>query len=98
MTNGPTTLPTDDAGRTALILDVVAKETGVPRDRLQPEATLTDLEIASLDMVQTVFELESRFNIEIPVVADRTGAEFETVGDLVQHVLGAIKAAEQDRV
>ncbi len=98
MTNGPTTLPTDDAGRTALILDVVAKETGVARDRLQPGANLAELEIASLDMVQTVFELESRFDIEIPVVADRTGAEFETVGDLVGHVLGAIKAAAQDPV
>ena len=98
MTNGPPTLPTDDAGRTALILDVVAKETGVPRDRLQPEAVLADLEIASLDMVQTVFELEGQFGIEIPVVADRTGAEFETVGQLVQHVLVAIKASVQDRV
>ncbi len=87
----PTPIPTDDAGRTALILDIVAKETGVARDRLLPGESLTALEIPSLDMVQTVFELESRFGIEIPVVADRTGAEFETVGDLVQHVLAAIR-------
>jgi acyl carrier protein len=87
----PALLPTDDAGRTALILDIVAKETGVARDRLLLDASLSALEIPSLDMVQTVFELESRFGIEIPVIADRTGAEFETVGDLVQHVLAAIR-------
>ena len=81
----------DDPGRTALILDILAKETGVARERLQMTASLAALEIASLDMVQTVFELESRFGIEIPVVPDRTGAEFETVGDLVRHVLTAIR-------
>ncbi len=89
-------LPIDDAGRTELILDVVAKETGVARDRLLPNASLSALEIPSLDMVQTVFELESRFGIEIPVVVNRSGAEFETVGDLVGHVLTAI--GQQRRV
>ena len=81
----------DDAARTAVILDILAKETGIARDRLQMQASLPSLEIASLDMVQTVFELETRFGIEIPVVPDRTGAEFETVGDLVRHVLTAIR-------
>jgi acyl carrier protein len=83
-------LPIDDAGRTELILDVVAKETGVARERLLRNASLAALEIPSLDMVQTVFELESRFAIEIPVVVNKSGAEFETVGDLVDHVLTAI--------
>ena len=95
MTEATTPLPTDDAGRTELILDVMAAQTGVARNRLLPDASLAALEIPSLDMVQTVFELESRFGIEIPVVADRTGTEFETVGALVQHVLTAI--ADQSR-
>ena len=68
------------------ILDIVAKETGVARDRLTPEARIEDLGIPSLDMVQAIFEIESRYNVEIPVVPDRAGAEFETVGDLVAHV------------
>lgn len=90
MTKLPAPLPSDDAGRTALILDIIAKETGVARDRLTSHASLTALEIPSLDMVQAVFELESRFGIEIPVAVSRSGAEFDTVGDLVKHVLTAI--------
>ncbi len=87
----PAPLPLDDIGRTALILDILAKETGVARERLDPHASLAALEIPSLDMVQAVFELESRFRIEIPVVPDRGNGEFETVGDLVHHVLTAIR-------
>jgi acyl carrier protein len=88
--NDPAKLPADDAGRTALILDIVAKETGVVRDRLQLDQPLAALEVPSLDMVQAVFELESRFGIQIPVAVGPNGAEFETVGDLVNQVLGAI--------
>jgi acyl carrier protein len=73
--------------RTPEILDIVAKETGVPRDRLLPDASIEELGIASLDMVQTIFEIESRYDVEIPVVADRVGAEFTTVGGLLSHVL-----------
>jgi acyl carrier protein len=89
-------LPADDTGRTALILDIMAKETGVPRDRLALDQSLAVLEVPSLDMVQTVFELESRFGIEIPVINNAGSTEFETVGDLVAQVLAAI--GQKDRV
>jgi acyl carrier protein len=79
--------------RTVTILDIVAKETGVERTRLQPEAKIEELGISSLDMTQTVFELESRFDIEIPVVAESAGAEFATVGDLLRHVLKTLDEA-----
>lgn len=70
------------------ILDIVARETGVARSQLDPEATIQALGIASLDMVQAVFALETRFGVEIPVASERAGsAEFATVGDLVAHVL-----------
>ena len=69
------------------ILAIVAKETGVPRDKLVPEAELATLDIPSLDMVQAIFAIEERFQIDIPVVSDQTGGEFKTVGELVAHVL-----------
>ena len=75
------------------ILDIVAKETGIARDRLTPEATIDALGIASLDMVQTIFALESQYDIEIPVVSDQAGAEFATVGSLVRHVLQTLDKA-----
>lgn len=76
--------------RTSEILDIVAKETSIARDRLAPETAISSLDIASLDMVQTIFALESRFDVEIPVAGGGEGGEFATVGDLVQHVLAAI--------
>jgi len=78
--------------RTPDILDVVAKETQVDRSLLTLDASIDALGIPSLDMVQTIFELESRYDVEIPVVSEKSGAEFTTLGDLVSHVLQAIDA------
>jgi acyl carrier protein len=66
------------------ILDVVAKEALVDRDKLAPEATLESLGIASLDIISIVFALEDRFGIVLEQ------AEFEdvrTVDALVQLIL-----------
>jgi acyl carrier protein len=80
--------PTDP--RVDEILAIVARETEIDRDRLRPEATIEELGIPSLDMVQAMFALETHFNIEIPVVAQESGTEFRTVGELVAHVLATI--------
>ncbi len=72
------------------ILDIVAKETGIPKDRLAPGAAIASLDIASLDMVQAIFAIESRFDVEIPVLSEQSGREAETVGELVGQVLAAI--------
>lgn len=79
--------------RSADILDILSKETGVDRARLLPDAAISDLEVASLDLVQTIFAIEERYKVDIPVVAAESGAEFRTVGDLVQHVLTTLDAA-----
>ena len=78
--------------RVGEILDIVAKETSIPRERLTPGTKVSDLDIASLDMVQAIFALESRFDVEVPVASNQEGGEFDTVGDLVQHVLAAINS------
>ena len=75
------------------ILAIVATETGVARDKLVPEAELAVLGIPSLDMVQAIFAIEERFQVDIPVVSERTGAEFTTVGELVAHVLHTLDHA-----
>lgn len=94
----------DDTGfaadpRVAEILDIVARETATDRARLTPAATIDELGIPSLDMAQTLFALELHFDVEIPVVSERAGAEFTTVGDLVGHVLATLdgKAAAKDQ-
>jgi acyl carrier protein len=88
---------TDDAvdmdPRVSQILDIFAKETATDRASLRPEATIEELGIASLDLTLAIFQLESVFDIEIPVVPMRTGAEFTTVGELIGHVIALLDAA-----
>jgi acyl carrier protein len=79
--------------RAGQILDIVATESGVERERLVPDARLSDLDIASLDLVQAIFKIEERFNVEIPVAGSGGGAEFETVNDMLRHVLKAMGPA-----
>ena len=76
--------------RTQRILAIVAKETGIDAARLQPDSRIEDLGIASLDVVQSIFEIESAFDIEIPPVPSGPGAEFATIGDLISHVLATL--------
>ncbi len=78
------------------ILDIISRETGVTLDKLRADATIEELGIASLDLTQAVFELETHFNVEIPVLADRpagAGAEFTTIGQLVGHVIKTIESS-----
>ena len=79
------------------ILDIVAHETGVERQRLLPSASVEELGIASIDLVQAIFALETRFGVDIPVVSERTGSEFNTVDELVRHVLSALDAQKRPR-
>ncbi len=83
--NAPDAFPADP--RVQRILEIFAKETGVGVGLLQPEATLQDLGVESLDLTMAVFQLEETFDIEIPVVTENAGMEFNRVGDLVTYVI-----------
>ena len=82
-----------DDPRANEILDIVAKETAVDRARLVPDAQISELGIPSLDLVQAIFAIEEKYKVDIPVVSERSGSEFQTVGDLVRHVLTALDHA-----
>lgn len=72
-----------DAAMTNDILDIIAAKAMVPRDKLALEARLTDLSISSLDVVEIVFALEDKFNVELPFNANAQNQEFETLGQVV---------------
>ena len=58
--------------------------------RLQPDTVLRDeLALDSLDMVEVVYELEERFDVQIP--ADRVGkiSTFQEVVDGLAEAIGA---------
>jgi len=66
------------------IYDIIAKEASIERTRIAPEATLKDLEIASLDAVQIIFAIEERFEIYMPY--NNPSFDVDTVGGLVDTV------------
>lgn len=74
------------------IFDIIADKGHVDRDKITPEATMADLGVESLDIVEIVFALEDKFNIEIPYNANQQDAAgFSTVADVVDAVNGLIE-------
>lgn len=73
------------------VLDIIADKARIERARLALEAKLTDLSIASLDVVEIVFALEEKFDIQIPFNANAARSEFETVGDVVKAVQSLVQ-------
>ena len=74
------------------ILDIVARETKIDRDRLQLDARTNDLGIGSLDLTLVVFEIESHFGIELPFAPEPPVDKSMTVGTLVDQVLQILEA------
>ncbi|HYM48680.1 MAG TPA: phosphopantetheine-binding protein [Burkholderiaceae bacterium] len=74
------------------ILDIVARETKIDRDRLQLDARTNDLGIGSLDLTLVVFEIESHFGIELPFALEPPPDKSMTVGTLVDQVLQILEA------
>ena len=68
------------------VFDIIAKESGIDRGKITPQATLKDLEIQSLDAVQIIFEIEDHFKITMP---DRD-PNFDT-----ESVKGLVEAVEK---
>lgn len=80
------------------VLDIVAQKAMIDRTKLSPEAKLSDLQIGSLDVVEIVFALEDKFEVQIPFNANSTNMEFETVGEVVTIVEKLIVAKKEGRV
>jgi acyl carrier protein len=68
------------------IYDIIVEKTSIDREKLKREASLTDLEIASLDFVEIVFAVEEEFDIEVPYNANTQDQDFQTLGDIVAKV------------
>ncbi|MBI4615701.1 MAG: acyl carrier protein [Planctomycetes bacterium] len=67
-----------------VVLDVVARLTGVDRGKLAPQMDLAgDLGIDSPKALELLVELESALSVEI---SDDDAARMETLGDVLEHV------------
>jgi acyl carrier protein len=75
------------------VIDIIARETDLAVARITPDATLKDLEIDSLSLMEIVFEIEEHFGITLP---EREGRfEVGTVRALVDLIEHEIAAAGQ---
>lgn len=61
----------------------------VNKEELQLSTNMDTLSIDSLTLIEIVFELEKEFNIVIPDRAHTIGAEFRTIGSLIEAVTNA---------
>ena len=71
------------------IIEIIAKQASIDKDQVTPEATMDDLNIESLDLVEIIFAIEEKFDIAIPYNANDPGAvgsDLNTVKDVVEAV------------
>jgi acyl carrier protein len=77
------------------VMAIIKKKIRVERDQITMDDKLRDLGLESLDALELVFDIEEKFNVEIPVNANEANiGGFETVADIVREVekLAAKKA------
>lgn len=48
------------------VQEILAKKYSLPIESLRPEATLESLKLDSLDLIDTLFEVEDEFHIRVP--------------------------------
>jgi acyl carrier protein len=74
------------------VIAIIAKKKRVEKATVEPSDRLQDLGLESLDAVEMIFDLEEKFDIQIPYNANTNNprTEFETVGDVVKAVQSLI--------
>lgn len=66
------------------VFEIISKQAKIEIGSIQPESTLKDLGVASLDAIEVIFDIEEHFNINLP--NEDTDFEAGTVGHLVAAV------------
>jgi acyl carrier protein len=65
------------------VIQIIAKHARGGRTDVQLGDRLADLGIESIDAIEMIFDLEEKFDIQIPYNVNDAQPEFETVGDIV---------------
>jgi acyl carrier protein len=70
------------------VIAIIAKKKRVEKPNVDVSDRLEDLGLESLDSVEMIFDLEEKFDIQIPYNANTNNprTEFDTVGDVVKAV------------
>ena len=73
------------------IFEIIADKAAVDRKRIVSSASLQELEIESLDVVEIIFAIEEKFDIHVPFNANDQELQFDTIGDVVTAVVSLIE-------
>ncbi len=71
------------------IIEIVAKQAKTDPATLTRETKLAELDLQSIDIVELVFAIEEKFDIEVPYSPsdqDSSGISFHTVGEVIDAV------------
>jgi acyl carrier protein len=69
----------------ATVLDYVAQKANVERATLSRETPIESLDLASIDILEIMFEVEEKYNISLLYNVNE-GGSFKTVGDVLDLV------------
>ena len=72
------------------IVQIIASECEVDQAKIVPEASLDELGISSVDLVQVMFQLEEEFDVYL--ADEDVGVDTQDVGQLLDAVEKLIKA------
>ena len=67
--------------------DILTRDYGLPRDRLEPGAALDTLGMDSLSLLELMFKIEDGFHVKIP---GDPPSDLRTVQDVVEYIDGLI--------
>lgn len=77
------------------VLTIIARKANVEPASLNRTTDLSTLDLASLDMLEIVFDIEERFDISIAYNANQAlsphHTDFKTVGDVLDFVANHVK-------
>lgn len=73
------------------VMAIIAKKVRVDNPNLQQSDRLEELGIESIDAVEMIFDLEEKFDIQIPYNANNARTEFDTVGDVVRAIENLVR-------
>ncbi|MGE0233084.1 MAG: acyl carrier protein [Flavobacteriaceae bacterium] len=68
------------------VIEIIRGKSSEGLEIIDRGTQLPELGIESLEMVELIFELEDKFEIEIPYNANSSEMEFQTVGDVVDAI------------
>lgn len=68
------------------VIAIIAKKVRVDHPKIELTDRLADLGLESLDAVEMIFDLEEKFDIQIPYNANSSRTEFDTVGEVVRAI------------